>query len=58
MNNARSDLTVLLLFGQAHRTIDDIRHDIRPVVNNDNFVPEITPYLKILANFNSREIFG
>ncbi|GFW96549.1 tigger transposable element-derived protein 1 [Trichonephila clavipes] len=39
-----------LQFGRQLRTSDDIRHDIRQVIDNDNFVPEITPYLKRFAN--------
>ncbi|GFX64888.1 hypothetical protein TNCV_1095321 [Trichonephila clavipes] len=36
-----------LQFERQLRTSDDIRHAIRQVIDNDNFVPEITPYLKI-----------
>ncbi|GFU86090.1 uncharacterized protein TNCV_3937591 [Trichonephila clavipes] len=39
-----------LQFGRQLRTSDDIRHDIRQVIDNDNFVSEIIPYLKIFAN--------
>ncbi|GFX71263.1 transposon Tf2-9 polyprotein [Trichonephila clavipes] len=39
-----------LQFGRQVRTSDDIRHDIRQVIDKDNFVPEITPYLKRFAN--------
>ncbi|GFW69719.1 transposon Tf2-9 polyprotein [Trichonephila clavipes] len=39
-----------LQFGRQLRTSDDIRHDIRQVIDNDNFIPEITPYLKRFAN--------
>ncbi|GFU87869.1 transposon Tf2-9 polyprotein [Trichonephila clavipes] len=39
-----------ILFGRQLRTSDDIRHDIRQVIDNDNFVPEITPYFKRFAN--------
>ncbi|GFW83670.1 hypothetical protein TNCV_667831 [Trichonephila clavipes] len=54
MNTLVSDTTghmaAYLQFGRQLRTSDDIRHDIRQVIDNDNFGPEITPYLKRLAN--------
>ncbi|GFX70924.1 transposon Ty3-I Gag-Pol polyprotein [Trichonephila clavipes] len=37
-----------LQFGRELRTLEDIRHDIRQVNDNDNFVHEITPYPKNL----------
>ncbi|GFU99634.1 40S ribosomal protein SA [Trichonephila clavipes] len=54
MNTSVCDTTghtaAYLQFGRQVRTSDDIRHDIRQVIDNDNFVPEITPYLKRVAN--------
>ncbi|GFS77848.1 transposon Tf2-9 polyprotein [Trichonephila clavipes] len=54
MNTSVCDTTghtaACLQFGRQLRTSDDIRHDIRQVIDNDNFVPEITPYLKRFAN--------
>ncbi|GFV01474.1 hypothetical protein TNCV_2960681 [Trichonephila clavipes] len=54
MNTSIGDTTAhtaaYLQFGRKLRTSDDIRHDIRQVIDNDNFVPEITPYLKRFAN--------
>ncbi|GFT43623.1 hypothetical protein TNCV_3362531 [Trichonephila clavipes] len=54
MNTSVCDTTghtaACLPFGRQLRTSDDIRHDIRQVIDNDNFVPEITPYLKRFAN--------
>ncbi|GFT27340.1 protein NYNRIN [Trichonephila clavipes] len=54
MNTSVCDTTghtaAYLQFGRQLRTSDDIRHDIRQVIDNDNFVPEITPYLKRFAN--------
>ncbi|GFW78478.1 gag-Pol polyprotein [Trichonephila clavipes] len=35
-----------LLFGRELRTVDDVVQDFKSVVHNDNFVAEITPYLK------------
>ncbi|KAF8795000.1 hypothetical protein HNY73_002902 [Argiope bruennichi] len=39
-----------LQFGRELRTFDDVVRDFKAVVDNDNFVPEITPYLKRFAN--------
>ncbi|GFV85079.1 transposon Tf2-9 polyprotein [Trichonephila clavipes] len=54
MNTSVCDTTghmaAYLQFGRQLRTSDDIRHDIRQVIDNDNFVPEIIPYLKRFAN--------
>ncbi|GFT00038.1 integrin alpha-PS1 [Trichonephila clavipes] len=54
MNTSVCDTTghaaAYLQFGRQLRTSGDIRHDIRQVIDNDNFVPEITPYLKRFAN--------
>lgn len=54
MNTTVCDTTghtaAYLQFGRQLRTTDDIRHDLRQVVDNDNFVPEITPYLKKFVN--------
>ncbi|GFU90211.1 gag-Pol polyprotein [Trichonephila clavipes] len=41
--------TAYLLFGRELRTIDDVVQDFKSVVHNDNFVVEITPYLKRFA---------
>ena len=38
-----------LTFGRELRTLDDVQHDIREVVQSENFVAEITPYLKQMA---------
>ncbi|GFW23335.1 hypothetical protein TNCV_3804341 [Trichonephila clavipes] len=43
-------MAAYLQFGRQLRTSDDIRHDFRHVIDKDNFVPEITPYLKRFAN--------
>ncbi|GFX80540.1 gag-Pol polyprotein [Trichonephila clavipes] len=54
MNTSVCDTTghmaAYLQFGRQLRTSDNIRHDIRQVIDNDNFFPEITPYLKKFAN--------
>ncbi|GFW04278.1 retrovirus-related Pol polyprotein from transposon 412 [Trichonephila clavipes] len=50
MNTTVCDTTghtpAYLLFGRELRTIDDVVQDFKSVVHNDNFVAEITPYLK------------
>ncbi|GFW51222.1 retrovirus-related Pol polyprotein from transposon 412 [Trichonephila clavipes] len=48
--NTTGHTAAYLQFGRQLRTSDDIRHDIRQVIDNDNFVPEITPYLQRFAN--------
>ncbi|GFX40575.1 retrovirus-related Pol polyprotein from transposon 17.6 [Trichonephila clavipes] len=53
MNTTICDTTghtpAYLLFGRELRTIDDVVQDFKSVVHNDNFVGEITPYLKRFA---------
>ncbi|GFX85367.1 hypothetical protein TNCV_4731841 [Trichonephila clavipes] len=43
-----------LNFGRELRTPSDVLNDIRVVIQNDNFVPEITPYLKKFAKFSTQ----
>lgn len=54
MNTAVSVVTgftpAYLTFGRELRTPDDNLHDFNQVVVNDNFVPEITPKLRLLAD--------
>lgn len=42
MNTAKCDTTgqatAFLHFCREPHAIDDIRHDIRPIINNDNFL--------------------
>ena len=33
-----------LMLGREPRTADDITHDFGSIIENDNFIPEITPY--------------
>lgn len=58
LNTAKCDSTgqtaAYLMFGRELRTTDDIAHDFRSVVENDNFIPEITPYLKKFAEFTKQ----
>ncbi|GFX77045.1 hypothetical protein TNCV_1072451 [Trichonephila clavipes] len=53
MNTTVCDTTghtpAYLFFGRELRTIDDVVQDFKSVVHNDNFVAEITPYLKRFA---------
>ncbi|GFV20647.1 retrovirus-related Pol polyprotein from transposon opus [Trichonephila clavipes] len=53
MNTTVCDTTghtpAYLLFWRELRTVDDVVQDFKSVVHNDNFVAEITPYLKRFA---------
>ncbi|GFY00195.1 hypothetical protein TNCV_2835521 [Trichonephila clavipes] len=53
MNTTVCDTTghtpAYLLFGRELRTVDDVVQNFKSVVHNDNFVAEITPYLKRFA---------
>ncbi|GBN61176.1 Transposon Tf2-8 polyprotein [Araneus ventricosus] len=40
-----------LHFGRELRRVDDVMHDLRAVIENDNFVAEITPYVKKFSQF-------
>ncbi|GBN50307.1 Protein NYNRIN [Araneus ventricosus] len=50
LNTAKCETTnhtaAFLQFGRELRTTDDVTHDLRALIDNDNFVDEITPYLK------------
>ncbi|GFT84528.1 uncharacterized protein TNCV_3380361 [Trichonephila clavipes] len=43
-----------LNFGTELRTPSEVVNDIRVVIQNDNFVPEITPYLEKFAKFSTQ----
>ncbi|GFS53200.1 transposon Tf2-11 polyprotein [Trichonephila clavipes] len=43
-----------LNFGRELRTPSEVVNDIRVVIQNDNFGPEITPYLKKFAKFSTQ----
>ncbi|GFW37506.1 retrovirus-related Pol polyprotein from transposon 412 [Trichonephila clavipes] len=64
MNTTVCDTTghtpAYLLFGRELRTVDDVVQDFKSVVHNDNFVAEITPYLKRFATITEdiRERIG
>ncbi|GFX57695.1 integrase catalytic domain-containing protein [Trichonephila clavipes] len=57
LNSAKCDTTgktaAYLQFGREMRTIDDVTNDFRAILDNENFVPESTPYLKRLARISS-----
>ncbi|GFT17144.1 40S ribosomal protein SA [Trichonephila clavipes] len=57
LNSAKCDTigktAAYLQFGREMRTIDDVTNDFRAIIDNENFVPEITPYLKRLARISS-----
>lgn len=54
MNTARNDSTgytpAYLTFGRNLRSRDDIRHNLRAIVSNENFIPELTPKLLQLTD--------
>lgn len=54
MNTAKCQSTgysaAFLTFGRELRTSDDVQHDLRAIVYSENFVSEITPKLKLLAD--------
>ncbi|XP_075155461.1 uncharacterized protein LOC142228823 [Haematobia irritans] len=39
-----------LSFGREMRTLDDVKHDVRAIIESENFVPEISTYLRTLVN--------
>ncbi|GFT06787.1 retrovirus-related Pol polyprotein from transposon 412 [Trichonephila clavipes] len=43
-----------LTFARELRTLDQVNTDLRPVIHNDNFVPEFTPYLKRFEGYMSQ----
>ncbi|CAK1598173.1 unnamed protein product [Parnassius mnemosyne] len=53
MNTARSSTTgftpAYLTFGRELRTPDDVIHDIRKVIKNETFIPDITPRLLMMS---------
>ncbi|XP_072398051.1 uncharacterized protein [Diabrotica undecimpunctata] len=61
MNSVKSQSTgysaAFLTFGRELRTPDDLQRDFRTTLQNDNFVPEINPYLKTLSSvlYQARE---
>ncbi|GFW51332.1 hypothetical protein TNCV_3254611 [Trichonephila clavipes] len=58
INTAKCETTrqtaAFLNFGRELRTPSEVVNDIRVVIQNDNFVPEITPYLKKFAKFSTQ----
>ncbi|GFW17008.1 retrovirus-related Pol polyprotein from transposon 412 [Trichonephila clavipes] len=58
LNTAKCETTgqtaAFLIFGRKLRTPSEVVNDIRVVIQNDNFVPEITPYLKKFAKFSTQ----
>lgn len=56
MNTAAGETTgrsaSFLTFGRELRTPDDVVHDVRAIVQSENFIPQITPYLnQMLSTF-------
>ncbi|GFW34767.1 pro-Pol polyprotein [Trichonephila clavipes] len=60
LNTAKCKTTgqtaAFLNFGRELRTPSEVVNDIRVVIQNDNFVPEIIPYLKKFASAQIREV--
>ncbi|GFW33280.1 retrovirus-related Pol polyprotein from transposon 412 [Trichonephila clavipes] len=58
LNTAKCETTgqtaAFLNFGRELRTPSEVVNDIRVVIQNDNFVPEIIPYLKKFAKFSTQ----
>ncbi|GFX94632.1 uncharacterized protein TNCV_3088611 [Trichonephila clavipes] len=58
LNTAKCETTgqtaSFINFGRELRTPSEVVNDIRVVIQNDNFVPEITPYLKKFAKFSTQ----
>ncbi|GFX45877.1 transposon Tf2-9 polyprotein [Trichonephila clavipes] len=58
LNTAKCKTTgqtaAFLNFGRELRTPSEVVNDILVVIQNDNFVPEITPYLKKFAKFSTQ----
>ncbi|GFW00956.1 retrovirus-related Pol polyprotein from transposon 412 [Trichonephila clavipes] len=64
LNAAKFETTgqtaAFLNFGREIRIPSEVVNDIRVVIQNDNFVPKITPYFKKCAKFSTqiREVIG
>ncbi|GFU75032.1 transposon Tf2-6 polyprotein [Trichonephila clavipes] len=58
LNTAKCETTgqtaAFLIFGRELCTPSEVVNDIRVIIQNDNFVPEITPYLKKFAKFSTQ----
>ncbi|GFW99515.1 uncharacterized protein TNCV_3417481 [Trichonephila clavipes] len=58
LNTAKCETTgqtaAFLNFGRELRTPSEVVNDIQVVIQNDNFVPEITPYLKKFAKCSTQ----
>lgn len=54
MNTAQSSSTgytsAYLTFGRELRTPDDVNRDLKEIIHNENFIPEITPKLLIMTD--------
>ncbi|GFV89892.1 integrase catalytic domain-containing protein [Trichonephila clavipes] len=57
-NTAKCETTgqtaAFLNFGRELRSPSEVLNDIRVVIQTDNFVPELTPYLKKFAKFSTQ----
>ena len=53
MNTAKCQSTgyssAYLAFGRELRTLDDVKHDVRSIIESESLIPEISPILKTLT---------
>lgn len=47
-----------LTFGREMRTLDDVQHDVKSIVETENVINELSKYLKTMVNFlgNAKEL--
>lgn len=54
MNTAHCQTTnqspAFLTFGRELRTLDDVQHDVKAIVESENFIPGISTYLRTMVN--------
>lgn len=50
VNKSMNHTAAYLTFGREPRTMDDVTKDQRAIILSDNFIPEITPYLRRLED--------
>lgn len=47
--NSTGFTAAYMTFARELRTMDDVNHDLRTIIEQENFVPQITPALRLLA---------
>lgn len=50
--------SAFLTFGRELRALDDVNHDVRVIIESENCIPQISPFLKSLTNLfkDAREV--